>query len=267
MSCSRDIEPPPPTFDGASAEDDGLVPPVDPVGPVVVVDVGVAAAPETATVVEPPVPLCVMVTVADFVPDVAGWNATSSLQFAPTATVPTTQVLPAPSRKSDAFAPPIDTPLICSAALPVFVSVVLSPLDITPTFVIGKATAVLCSVAIGVAASTLVPANVMVFGDVAALLVIVKVPERVPAALGVKVTLIVHEAPAFTVPTQVLVDVNSGHLGQLGEIGSVSMPVTEEFRGGGYRELLRPTMKYPDMKYPNSFPGPRATPRSGDSHI
>src|SRR5512139_2516021 len=123
--------------------------------------------------------------------------------------VPTAHVLPAASRKSDAFAPPIVTPVIWSGALPLFVMVVLSPDDITPTVVIGKATALLCTVQIGEAVSTLVPESATEVGEPAALLVMVSEPLRVPAAVGAKVRLIVHEAPGLIVPTHVLVEENS----------------------------------------------------------
>ena len=86
----------------------------------------------------------------------------------------------------------------------------LRPEDITPTFVIGNATVLLWIVAIGVAVSTLVPLSVTVFGELAALLVTVSVPDRVPAAEGVNVVLMVHDAPGLIVPTQLLVDANSG---------------------------------------------------------
>lgn len=130
----------------------------------------------------------------------------------------------AASRKSDAFAPPIVTPEICSGALPLFVIVVLSPDDITPTVVIGNATELLCAVTIGDGVSTLMPDSATVAGDPAALLVMVSEPLRGPAAVGTKVILIVHDAPGLIVPTHVLVEENSG-LGVVATWVIVSAPV------------------------------------------
>lgn len=138
--------------------------------------------------------------------------------------VPAAHVLPVARRKSDAFAPPIVTPVIWSGALPLFVIVVLRPDDITPTVVIGNATELLWTVQIGEAVSTLMPDSATVLGDPAALLVMVREPLRVPAAVGAKVTLIVHDAPGLIVPTQVLVDENSG-LGVVATWVIVSAPV------------------------------------------
>jgi len=61
-----------------------------------------------------------------------------------------------------------------------------------------------------VGVSTLVPLSVTAFGELAALLVTVSAPERVPAADGVNVMLIVQDAPGLIVPTQLLVEANSG---------------------------------------------------------
>jgi hypothetical protein len=54
------------------------------------------------------------------------------------------------------------------------------------------------------------PATVIVCGEPATFEVIATEPLRVPAAGGVKVTLIVQLAPAASVPTQLLVAANSG---------------------------------------------------------
>lgn len=173
-------------------------------------EAGVAAEPDTATAVEPPLALCEIVTTADLLPALCGWNATWSWQLAPTAIVPTLQVLPVPRRKSDALAPPIATFVICSGALPLFVMVVLSPDDITPTVVIGKATVLFCTEQIGEAVNTLVPDSPTEVGEPAALLVMVSEPLRVPAAVGANVALMVHVAPGLIVPTHVVVEENSG---------------------------------------------------------
>jgi hypothetical protein len=50
-----------------------------------------------------------------------------------------------------------------------------------------------------------VPVRAMVSGSPSALSVMVTAPLRVPAAVGVKVTLMVQLAPAVTLPPQVLV--------------------------------------------------------------
>lgn len=67
---SKEIEPTPPTLEGASADEVPILPPVEPAA------AGVAAAPDTATAVDPPLALCVIVTTADLLPALRGWNAT-----------------------------------------------------------------------------------------------------------------------------------------------------------------------------------------------
>ena len=54
-------------------------------------------------------------------------------------------------------------------------------------------------------AAVAVPVRLMVWGLLGALSVIVTVPVRVPAAVGLKVTLMVQLPPAATEPPQVLV--------------------------------------------------------------
>jgi hypothetical protein len=119
--------------------------------------------------------------------------------------------------------------------------VVLRPDDITPTVVIGNATELLCTVQIGEAVSTLVPDSATVLGDPAALLVMVSAPLRAPAAVGAKVTFIVHDAPALMVPTQVLVDENSG-LGEVATWVIVSAPVPLFVRVTACAPLVVPTV-------------------------
>lgn len=232
--CSSETEPAPPTLDGASADDD--------VGLVLVDVVGEAAVPDTATAVEPPLPLCVTVTTADLVPALVGWKATCSRQLPPTGMLPTTQVFPDPMRKSDASAPLSATAVIWSGALPLLVSVVPRPDDMTPTDVIGNATEELAGEQIGVAVSTLMPDSVTVFGELAALLVIVKEPVRVPAAVGAKVTLIAQLAPGATVaPVQVPVAVNSG-FGDVATVVIVRDAVPEFVTVTAWAALVVPTV-------------------------
>lgn len=68
--CSNEIEPTPPTLEGASADEVPTPPTVEPAA------AGVAAEPDTATAVDPPLALCAIVTVADLLPALWGWNAT-----------------------------------------------------------------------------------------------------------------------------------------------------------------------------------------------
>jgi hypothetical protein len=118
---------------------------------------------------------------------------------------------------------------------------VLRPEDITPTFVIGNATVLLWIVAIGVAVSTLVPLSVTEFGELAALLVTVSVPDRVPAAEGVNVELMVQDAPGLIVPTHVPVAANSG-LGDVVTWVTVSAAVPELVRVTVCAALVVPTV-------------------------
>jgi hypothetical protein len=180
------------------------------------------------------------VSVAVRVPVAEGVNVAPSVQLAPGATVVEPAQVPV-AAKSAALVPLIVTAEICSAALPVFVSVVLSPDDGTPTMVVGKFIELLWMDTIGVATATLVPDRETTLGEPGALLVIVNVPARVPAAVGVKVTPIVHEAPALTVPPQVLVAANSG-LGDVVTCEMVSAAVPEFFSVTVCVALVVPTV-------------------------
>ena len=97
-----------------------------------------------------------------------------------------------------------------SAALPVFVNVALSGVAAAPAPVEGKLSALASSVAAPVGAVTPGPASVTACGDPVAFDVIVRLPVRLPAAEGVKVTFIVQLAPAARLPTQLPVAANSG---------------------------------------------------------
>src|SRR6266850_33280 len=90
-----------------------------------------------------------------------------------------------------------------SAANPVFVRVTFCATLVEPTLVFGKFRVVPESVTSG--AFTPTPDSVTVCGLLAALSVKMMAPERVPVAVGVKVTLIVQNCPPRRPAGQLLV--------------------------------------------------------------
>ena len=79
---------------------------------------------------------------------------------------------------------------------------------VVPTTTGGNASDVRAAVAIGVGRSTLLPVSGMAVVPVFA--VIVRLPERAPAAAGVKTSTAVQLPPGTMLVTQLLVEVNSG---------------------------------------------------------
>lgn len=128
----------------------------------------------------------------------------------PAGTVPGTQVWPVANLKSDGLAPPIDAPVIVSAALPVLRRSVPCSTGAALVLMLPNASTELASAAAGVGVVTPLPVSVIVCGEPATLEVIETEPLRVPDAVGENVTLIEQLAPAASVPTQLLVDANSG---------------------------------------------------------
>ncbi len=151
-----------------------------PVGAVdVPVDVVAAVAiPPTAILVVPA--LCATTTSAVLLPADVGLNSASIWQVASTAREPATQVVPAPSLKSCALVPPIATAKMVSAALPVFVSVVLSGVAAAPAPVEGKLSALVSTVAAPVGARSPDRPSVTACGEPVALDVMVRLPVRLP---------------------------------------------------------------------------------------
>ncbi len=92
--------------------------------------------------------------------------------------------------------------IIFSDVLPVFVTVMFCAGLVVPTPWLGKLRLVGEKLTPGTAP---VPVRFSVWGLPLPLSVMVTVPVRVPVSLGVKVTLIRHEAPTLTEAPQVLV--------------------------------------------------------------
>jgi len=176
------------------------------VGATVRVGVVAVPVPESATACGLPVALSAMLTLAVRAPPAVGLNVTLMMQFASTARL-AGQVFV--WEKSPAFAPVKLTPVIVSAALPLFVSVTdCGALDV-PTFCDANVRLVGASVTVGAFAGAPVPVRLTLCGLPVALSVILTLAERAPVAVGLNVTLIVQFAFAARLAGQVLVSVKS----------------------------------------------------------
>jgi hypothetical protein len=136
----------------------------------------------------------VMVTAPVRVPEVAGRNVTVTVQEAPTATVEQLLVW--------AKSPVAETPETVAEVVPELDTVTVWAADELPTIVPANVRLLGFALRIGPGA-TPVPdsGTVLVIPDV----VTVRLPVREPDAVGVKVTLTVHEDPAAMLPPQLLV--------------------------------------------------------------
>ena len=143
-------------------------------------------------------------TAAVFPPLLVGLNVTTIVQFPGAATVPplSGQVLALVRAKLLAFAPVIVMLLMVRGALPVFDSVTVLGALVVFTFCLLKVRLVGDRLAVD---PTPVPDTPAVWGLLLALSVTVNVALRDPAAVGVKVTLIVQFPPAATLDPQLLV--------------------------------------------------------------
>jgi hypothetical protein len=144
----------------------------------------------------------------------ADWGVkfTSRSHFASTVSIPATptaQVVPPLLANSAAFAPLSATAVSDRGAFPVFVSVVLITVAVTPVGVAGKLSALSPNLAAPTGTVTPGPESATVRGEPLTLEVIVTVPVLAPAIAGVNVMLIVQTSPAARLPTQSVVDANS----------------------------------------------------------
>jgi hypothetical protein len=150
-----------------------------------------------------PVPLWVIVSVLAREPVADGLKATWNVQFAPGLTVP--QVTDEMGNSAALLLLTLDT---VTAALPVFVSVIVRGADDVPTTWLPN-DAVPESDKVPSAATMPVPVAVNVCGLVAPLLATVRVPDRDPVDDGLNATLNEHVFPGFTVPQVTLETGNS----------------------------------------------------------
>ena len=111
-----------------------------------------------------------------------------------------------------ALVPAILTPLIVSVAVPVLLSVTVFAALLVLTGTEPNASEVGERLTAGAAVDVPVPDRLTVCGLPVALSVIVIAADRAPAAVGLNVALIVHAAPAATVPPHVVVAVKSALL-------------------------------------------------------
>ena len=148
-----------------------------------------------------PPPLSAMETVALLLPIALGLNFSVIVQL---LAAPTDEPQLLLWLKSPGFVPPRVTPVMLKAAVPTLVKVTVLAALVTPTLVRGKATLAADNVT-----CVPTPVRLMVCGLPPPLSVMVTLPERVPTTVGVKVTEIVHLAPARTVLPQVLVSLKS----------------------------------------------------------
>src|ERR1035441_9703894 len=156
--------------------------------------------PERVTVWGDPAALSVMVTDAPRLPAAVGVKVTKMLQLPPAATL-APQVLVC--AKSPGLVPVTARLLIRRVAVPVLLSVTDWAALVVPTFWLANVRLPAVSDTIGT--PTPVPERVTVWGDPAALSVMVTDAPRIPAAVGVKVTKMLQLPPAATLAPQVLV--------------------------------------------------------------
>jgi hypothetical protein len=103
------------------------------------------------------------------------------------------------------LAPVRVTPLTVSAASPELVRLIFCGGLVVPIAWLAKVSDVGVRVTAGAAADTPVPLRLIVRGLPGSLSVITIVPVRVPAAVGLKVTLMLHDESELTEPMQPLV--------------------------------------------------------------
>jgi hypothetical protein len=136
------------------------------------------------------------------VPEVVGLKVTLMPQLAPAATE-------APHVLVSAKSPLAVMLVIVNAALPVLVSVTVCAALVVPMVWLAKVSEVGEKLTAGAGTAAPVPVSVAVCGLPAVLSTMLNVPVRVPAAVGLKVTLIVQLAPAATEVPQVSLSAKS----------------------------------------------------------
>jgi hypothetical protein len=157
----------------------------------------VVAVPLKATDCGEPLALSVIVSVPVRLPAVVGVKVTEMVQFAPAATE-------LPQVCVSAKSPDAAIEVIESAAVPGLVRIVVCAALVVPVVCDVKVRADGESIIPGVGAIP-VPFNTTIWGELGALSVMVTVPVRLPAAVGVNVTEMVQFAPAATLVPQVWV--------------------------------------------------------------
>ena len=154
--------------------------------------------PDNATVDFPVTPSWVTSRLALLLPAEAGVKFTSRSHDASTASfIPAAQVVPPLLANSVAFAPLSATAVSASSLFPVFVSVVLITVAVTPLGVAGKVSVLASNLAAPTSMPTATPGpdSETVRGAPLTLEVIVTVPVRAPAVAGVNVMSIVQRSP------------------------------------------------------------------------
>ena len=142
------------------------------------------------------------VRVAVRLPTALGEKVIAILQLEAAAKVPAQLLLVA---KSAAFVPPMAMLAIVNVPEPEFVSVTVFDALVVPTFWLPNASVEGVTVALATPPPVPVSETVWVEAVLPALSLILSVPVRVPAAVGVKVTAMVQLPPIATLPAQVLV--------------------------------------------------------------
>ena len=168
-----------------------------------------------------PEALSVMLKVPVRIPEAVGVNVTLMVQLAP-ATTELPQVLVC--AKSPLFVPVTTMLVRLSEALPVFESVTVCAVLVVPTVWLVKVSEEAERLTTGAEAAAPVPVRLTDCGLPEALSVMLKVPVRIPEAVGVNVTLMVQLAPAATELPQVSVSAKSP-LAEILVIVKVAEPV------------------------------------------
>jgi hypothetical protein len=175
--------------------------------------------PDNGTVRELSVALLATVRFAEYAWAAVGAKVTETVQDEPAAReLPQVLVCPNPE--------PTATWEIAAAALPVLVIVTDRAEEVEPTAWLPKLSEVGEAESVADAVLVPVPLSATVSGLFVALLFTVSDPEAELAAVGVKVTFAVHEAPAARLLPQLLVCPN-GDPAETEEIAAAALPVLE----------------------------------------
>ncbi len=145
-----------------------------------------------------------MVNVALLAPAAAGLKFTNTVQELLAATLPPAAQLPPPTIANSAgFVPPSVNAEMFSGAVPVLLRVSVWVPLVLPTVVAAKFNTVLETAAMGLAPPVPVPLKAMAIGVKVLLWLMLSVPLRVPAVVGVNATKIVQLEPTLTAVPQV----------------------------------------------------------------
>jgi hypothetical protein len=171
----------------------------------VMLSVGIASpVPFSVTVCVPPVALSLYVTAAVSAPATVGLNSTELEQLAPAASV--VEHVVALIRNEVAFVPVIAlAALKVAVAVPVFLIVTIWAAVVVPRIVDANVSDAGVKLSVGAVA---VPLRATVWGELPALSVALSVAERLPAVVGLKVTVTTQEPPAARLVPHALVSLN-----------------------------------------------------------